>query len=214
MTCVRWINHKLEEKGQRMSDINTISDGITLVTLVEELIGGTISGVVSPPTSAKEKMENIALAIDAFEKFSNSTIEGISIPLLLNSNLKAIMDLVWSLIYITDIKPLSYGGFTDRFALFKWAMDRTEHQNIQILNFTTSWQDGMAFCAIMNSGHPGFDFEGLQEYKVLDNLRLAFKFAEEKWQVPKLLDPNDVSEDPDETSLIIYLSLLFRKIEA
>lgn len=43
----------------------------------------------------------------------------------------------------------------------------------------------------------------------MDNLRLAFKTAKELYKVPQILDPKDFTEEPDEISIIMYLSMWF-----
>jgi len=125
------------------------------------------------------------------------------------------MDLIWEIIYFKSIKRVTFYTYTDRFALFIWAQNAVAQGcDIIISDFTTSWKNGLAFCGLLNHFNPGCEeLREPQAYKILDNLRLAFRFAEEKFEVPKLLEPSDVSEDPDEISLIIYVSLLFWKLE-
>jgi len=122
------------------------------------------------------------------------------------------MDLCWDLIYYHTIKRICYVGIGDRFGLLAWAKEHTSHfKNIDIVDFNTSFKDGLTFCAIISDFHPGLiQFEELLPYKVLDNLRLAFKIAEEHFDVPKLLEPKDMIDDPDEISVIIYLAMCYK----
>jgi len=43
----------------------------------------------------------------------------------------------------------------------------------------------------------------------MQNLRLAFKTAKEVYKVPQILDPKDFTEELDEISIIMYLSIWF-----
>lgn len=52
-------------------------------------------------------------------------------------------------------------------------------QNIDIQNFSSSWSDGMAFCALVHSFFPlEFDYNTLDPANRKHNLELAFTTAE------------------------------------
>ena len=52
-------------------------------------------------------------------------------------------------------------------------------QNVNIDNFSSSWNDGMAFCALVHSQHPeAFDFNKLDPKRRKANFALAFNAAE------------------------------------
>lgn len=52
-------------------------------------------------------------------------------------------------------------------------------QNVQIENFSSSWNDGMAFCALIHHFYPdAFDFNQLEPKNKKHNFTLAFKTAE------------------------------------
>uniref|UniRef100_A0A6B2LI63 Calponin-homology (CH) domain-containing protein n=1 Tax=Arcella intermedia TaxID=1963864 RepID=A0A6B2LI63_9EUKA len=208
---VGWINYQLSSANHSISDINALGDGVTIVKLVEALLFESPPNVISPISTSKDKLDNLSSAINLFNSKTGADI-GVS-PLILTGNLKALMDLAWDIIYHSSIKTIYYGGFPDRFALLKWAQDNTAHLNIPLINdFVTSFKSGMAFCALISSIHPGLVYlDDLQEYKVMDNLRLAFKLANEVFKVPKLIEPADMLSDPDEITIIIYLSLCYQK---
>lgn len=62
---------------------------------------------------------------------------------------------------------------------------------IQVNDFTSSWSDGTAFCAILHHYCPGMlDYSShVDETKPLENLQLAFDTAHRKLGMKKLLDP-------------------------
>ena len=57
--------------------------------------------------------------------------------------------------------------------------NRFPPQNVKVENFSTSWNDGMAFCALIHHFYPdAFDFEKLNPKNRRYNFDLAFKTAE------------------------------------
>ncbi len=52
-------------------------------------------------------------------------------------------------------------------------------QNVNVTNFSTSWNDGLAFCALIHAFYPeAFDFGQLDARNRRHNFTLAFKAAE------------------------------------
>jgi len=65
-------------------------------------------------------------------------------------------------------------GVSKRNALIKWCQERLiDYKGIEIKNFSSSWNDGLAFCALIHSYLPNkIDFESLRH----DNNSVIFKF--------------------------------------
>ena len=65
---------------------------------------------------------------------------------------------------------------------------------IKVNDFTSSWSDGTAFCAILHRHLPDvFDYTTqVDRAKPLANLQLAFDIAQDRLGVEKLLDPEGV----------------------
>ena len=95
-------------------------------------------------------------------------------------------------------------------ALLHWCKLATAgYPGVNVTNFTTSWKDGLAFCALMHRFNPKkIPFETLSPENALDNLALAFKVGEEDG-IAQLLDPEDllIVRIPDQKSNICYISL-------
>eukprot|EP01089_Gocevia_fonbrunei_P012896 TRINITY_DN3164_c0_g1_i2.p1 TRINITY_DN3164_c0_g1~~TRINITY_DN3164_c0_g1_i2.p1 ORF type:complete len:422 (+),score=167.06 TRINITY_DN3164_c0_g1_i2:461-1726(+) len=97
--------------------------------------------------------------------------------------------------------------------LLEWCQKQTAgHQHCNIENLQSSWFDGMGFCALVHSFDDSFiDYDSLDPTNAAANLELAFRIAEEKLDIPRLLDPADIlnadpSLRPDEQCVITYLS--------
>jgi len=213
VTFLMWINNNLASTGNTINDLSQLSDGNSLPHLAEVICGEIPPNVVLPAATARDKMQNISATIQLFQQKLNASFSSVSVPLILSNNQKAIMDLIWEIIYNYSVKTIFYKGYSDRFALFKWVQENVQDfLSVTVVDFTTSFKDALVICALVSHFAPHLlKFQELQEYKVLDNFRLAFKIADEQFDVPKLLDPKDMANDPDEISVIVYLCLCFYK---
>ena len=95
-------------------------------------------------------------------------------------------------------------------ALESWCKSITaSYENVNILNMTTSWRNGLGFCAIIHHHAPHLlDFYALDPDDVFGNNSLAFSVAEQQLGVPALLDPQDMVECEllDRLSILTYLA--------
>eukprot|EP01103_Thecamoeba_quadrilineata_P010607 TRINITY_DN2333_c0_g1_i1.p1 TRINITY_DN2333_c0_g1~~TRINITY_DN2333_c0_g1_i1.p1 ORF type:complete len:774 (-),score=171.28 TRINITY_DN2333_c0_g1_i1:84-2405(-) len=98
-------------------------------------------------------------------------------------------------------------------ALLAWCQIQTSNYSplVAIVDFQYSWQDGLAFCALLHSINSDYiPFHTLTPYSRRENLELAFKTAF-SLGIPQLLDVDDILTDvPDANSIISYLTLYYK----
>ncbi|XP_041084783.1 cytospin-A-like isoform X4 [Polyodon spathula] len=108
-----------------------------------------------------------------------------------------------------------YGG-SKRNALLKWCQKKTEgYQNIDITNFSSSWNDGLAFCAVLHTYLPAhIPYQELNNQDKRRNFTLAFQAAESVG-IKSTLDINEMvrTERPDWQSVMTYLTALYKYFE-
>ncbi|XP_028273086.1 smoothelin isoform X2 [Parambassis ranga] len=98
--------------------------------------------------------------------------------------------------------------------LLDWCRAKTEpYEGVDIQNFSSSWKDGIAFCALVHRFFPdAFEYSILNPNKPRDNFQLAFSTAERLAGCPPLLDADDLvrMKEPDWKCVYTYIQEFYR----
>ncbi|XP_044759033.1 microtubule-associated protein futsch isoform X2 [Coccinella septempunctata] len=112
---------------------------------------------------------------------------------------------------------LSQSASTIKDRLLYWCRMKTkEYENIQLDNFSSSWADGLAFCALIHHFLPdAFDYHALTPKERRHNFTLAFKVADEKADIAPLLDVDDMvaTSRPDWKCVFTYVQSIYRRFK-
>ncbi len=76
-------------------------------------------------------------------------------------------------------------------ALLRWAQKTTHrYPNVSVSDFTQSWRDGLAFCAVIHRNRPDLlEWRKVERMRVRERIDLAFHVMEREYGVTRLLDP-------------------------
>ncbi|KAL7886117.1 hypothetical protein AOLI_G00064120 [Acnodon oligacanthus] len=97
--------------------------------------------------------------------------------------------------------------------ILHWCNNKTRnYEGVSIENFSSSWSDGLAFCALVHRFFPdAFDFSTLKASEREKNFTLAFSTAESLAGCCPLLDVSDMllmGKNPDPFSVFTYVQSL------
>ncbi|XP_072314397.1 uncharacterized protein [Eucyclogobius newberryi] len=107
-------------------------------------------------------------------------------------------------------------GGSKRNSLLRWCQNRTQgYKNIDITNFSSSWADGLAFCAIYHTYLPShIPYNSLSPENKRENLSLAFKTGESVGIEPTLtLEEMLRVGGPDWQRVLSYVESVYRHFE-
>ncbi|XP_038123524.1 cytospin-A-like isoform X2 [Cyprinodon tularosa] len=107
-------------------------------------------------------------------------------------------------------------GGSRRNSLLRWCQTRTKgYKNIEITNFSTCWEDGLAFCAIYHTFLPThIPYDSLRPSDKEGNLDIAFKVGESVG-IPATLTVEEMlkADGPDWQKVLAYVESIFRHFE-
>ncbi|OXU30952.1 hypothetical protein TSAR_002790 [Trichomalopsis sarcophagae] len=101
--------------------------------------------------------------------------------------------------------------------LLSWCRAKTkEYENVQLDNFSTSWSNGLGFCALIHHFRPdAFDYHSLRPEDRRKNFELAFTKADEVAGIAPLLDVEDMvmMRRPDWKCVFTYVQSIYRRFK-
>ncbi|XP_050544018.1 cytospin-A-like isoform X2 [Daktulosphaira vitifoliae] len=114
------------------------------------------------------------------------------------------------------LQALVKNGGSKRNALLKWCQNRTiGYPNIDITNFSSSWNDGLALCALLHTYVPDkIPYSELTPTETRRNFSVAFEAAESVG-IPTTLSITDMisQERPDWNLVMAYVTAIYKQFE-
>jgi len=111
--------------------------------------------------------------------------------------------------------PARARGAAMKSELLEWVKSKCEPKGVQVTNFTSSWQDGLAIAALVESLRPStLDLEALKQQVKggdvdarLTTTQLAIAKADEALGIPQIVEADDLvlTTTPDELSVLTYV---------
>ncbi|XP_077336727.1 smoothelin-like protein 2 isoform X2 [Lithobates pipiens] len=101
--------------------------------------------------------------------------------------------------------------------LLEWCRSKTiGYKKIDLQNFSSSWSDGMAFCALVHSFFPeAFDYDALEPSNPKQNFEQAFSTAEKMAHCDRLIEVEDMlmmGRKPDPMCVFTYVQSLYNHL--
>ncbi|KAJ1512695.1 hypothetical protein HMI56_003693 [Coelomomyces lativittatus] len=181
---------------------------------MKEIIGDESLGKYNrQPKLRIQKVENVNLCLN-FIKRRGVNLTNIGAEDIVDANEKLVLGMAWTVILRFTIADISEEGLTAKEGLLLWCQRKTGPYapTVNIKDFHTSWQDGLAFCALIHHHRPDLiNFDQLNKKDAKANMQLAFDVAQKDLNIPKLLDVEDVVDliKPDERSIMTYVAQYF-----
>ncbi|XP_050744713.1 uncharacterized protein LOC108023337 isoform X10 [Drosophila biarmipes] len=198
--------HKSSSTSEQRTETKSKDGGATVTTTTTKVTTRTVSGSAASknisPLAKFKQLDKQAAALQA-QKSSPTT----STPTTPGGSAQPLFK-------FTD-PALNARAATVKDQLLQWCQHKTqEYENVQISNFSSSWSDGLAFCALIHHFLPdAFDYTTLTKQTRRHNFELAFSVADEKAGIAPLLDVEDMVEmsRPDWKCVFVYVQSIYRR---
>nr|XP_049609340.1 dystrophin isoform X5 [Syngnathus scovelli] len=219
-TFTKWVNSQLSKTGKPpVEDLfSDLCDGRRLLELLQGLVGNELVRL-EKGTSRVHSLNNVNRALQILQK-NNVELVNIGATDIVDGNHKLILGLIWSIILhwqVKDVMKEVMAGLQQTNSekiLLSWVRQNTsQYPQVNVVNFSSSWNDGLAFNALLHSHRPElFDWSSVEaKESAIDRLEHAFSKAEQHLGIDRLLDPEDVAvPHPDKKSIIMYVTSLFQ----
>jgi len=188
-----------------------------LIHLLELLSNESLGRYAANPKLRVQKFENVNKCLD-FIKSRGIQMTNIGAEDVVDGNRKIILGLIWTLILRFTISDINEEGLSAKEGLLLWCQRKTAcYDGVDVRDFSTSWNDGLAFCALLDIHRPDLiDYDTLDKSDHKGNMQLAFDIASKQIGIPDLLDVEDVADvaKPDERSLMTYIAYWFHAFSA
>uniref|UniRef100_A0A8B9CIX3 Utrophin n=1 Tax=Anser brachyrhynchus TaxID=132585 RepID=A0A8B9CIX3_9AVES len=192
-----------------------LKDGRKLLDLLEGLTGKPLPK--ERGSTRVHALNNVNRVLQVLHQ-NNVELVNIGGTDIVDGNHKLTLGLLWSIILHWQVKDVMKNIMSDlqqtnsEKILLSWVRQSSRpYSQVNVLNFTTSWADGLAFNAVIHRHRPElFSWDEVLKMSPVERLEHAFSIAKNHLEIEKLLDPEDVAVQlPDKKSIIMYLTSLF-----
>ncbi|EDO30309.1 predicted protein, partial [Nematostella vectensis] len=211
----KWVNSKLADHPTEpctIKDVVTdLQDGRMLLNLLEVLTRKKLKK--EKGNLRVHKINNVERALVLLDECKIKLV-GINGFDIVDGKHRVILGLLWSIILRFQVEEVmqqevnaeSAKSFTIEKRLLEWCRERLDGYDVEINDFSSSWQNGLAFSAILHSYNPeAFDYTEVKQMGTTERLEHAFQSAEDGFDVPRILDASDVNVPrPDKKLIILY----------
>jgi dystrophin len=228
-TFGKWINSQLEDAdgtgSARVTDLYyDLRDGIVLLRLLEKLTGKKLRR--ERGRLRVHQLSNVNNVLDVL-KDNRVKLVNINNVDVVDGNPKITLALMWAVVLhwqfdkvLSDAAASGMGGTKVSSNLEKslmaWCRQATkDYDGVNLADFSSSWQDGLAFCAIVNHFRANLlDFEEAKRKSPAERLEMAFSVVKQHLSIPRLLDCEDLlaKAKPDKKSIMLYAMCLFQAL--
>ncbi|XP_060232779.1 dystrophin isoform X6 [Meriones unguiculatus] len=218
-TFTKWINAQFAKFGKQHIDnlFRDLQDGKRLLDLLEGLTGQKLPK--EKGSARVHALNNVNKALWVLQK-NNVDLVNIGSTDIVDGNHKLTLGLIWNIILHWQVKNVMktvMAGLQQTNSekiLLSWVRQSTRnYPEVNVINFTSSWSDGLALNALIHSHRPDlFDWNSVvSQQSATQRLEHAFNIAKCQLGIEKLLDPEDVATTyPDKKSILMYVTSLFQ----
>lgn len=230
------MNVQLKKVGVQIESlVKGMETGENLVLLIESLTGKTSKvKPKKDPQTRIHKIQNAKIAIDMLRE-DKMELVNISAEDVVNGSQKIILALVWRCILKFQItkaynvqyeeeqkqKGLSINPDSVKQAqnpstakikkeLLEWVQNQVKGYGLNVNDFTNSYKDGRVLRCLVHSlkgtGKPEDFINSIEKDDPLTLNTEAIALAEDKLDIPALVDAQDVTDNPEELSMMTYIS--------
>ncbi|XP_029903345.1 dystrophin isoform X2 [Myripristis murdjan] len=216
-TFTKWINAQFSKTGKTpIKDMfSDLRDGRKLLDLLEGLTGTVLTK--ERGSTRVHALNNVNKVLQVLHQ-NNVDLVNIGGTDIVDGNHKLTLGLIWSIILHWQVKDIMKDIMSNlqqtnsEKILLSWVRQCSRsYPEVNVLNFTTSWADGLAFNAILHCFRPNaFSWQQVIRLSPVERLDHAFTVAKDELGIERLLDPEDVAVQlPDKKSIIMYVTSLF-----
>uniref|UniRef100_A0A670ITN6 Utrophin n=1 Tax=Podarcis muralis TaxID=64176 RepID=A0A670ITN6_PODMU len=193
-----------------------LRDGRRLLDLLEGLTGNPL--LKERGSTRVHALNNVNKVLQVLHQ-NNVELVNIGGTDIVDGNHKLTLGLLWSIILHWQVKDVMKDIMSDlqqtnsEKILLSWVRQSTRpYSEVNVLNFTTSWADGLAFNAVIHRHKPElFSWDKVTKMAPVDRLEHAFNIYTYVWMMDFLnyLIIYVAVQLPDKKSIIMYLTSLF-----